>query len=73
MVSSYRSQGQCWAPHSFMGSSVGRKPDGLQRTRRWSRTKESQQIPFTFVEQVHVDTKINHENIGKTKPADTLV
>lgn len=35
--------------------------------------KESKQIPFTFIEQVHVDTKINHENTGKTKPPDVML
>lgn len=38
---------------------------GLQGTRRHSRKRESKQIPFTIVQQVHTDTKINHENTGK--------
>lgn len=43
---------------------------GLQGTRRHSRKRESKQIPFTIIEQVHMDTKINHEDIGKNRCHD---
>lgn len=49
----------------WMGSLVG-----LQGTRRRSRKREFKQIPFTLIEQVHTDTKINHENIGKNRCHD---
>ena len=43
---------------------------GLRGTRRHSRKRESKHIPFTIVQQVHTDTKINHENIGKNRCHD---
>ena len=46
-------------------SSMDRKSDILRGTRIHSRKRESKQIPFTLIEQVHTDTKINHENLGK--------
>lgn len=51
-------------------SSVDGKSDRPHGTRIHSRKRESKQIPLTLIEQVHTDTKINHENLGKNRCHD---
>lgn len=50
-----------------MGSSVDRRLDGLREAPGdGSGERDLSKFLFSFTEQVHVDTKMNHENTGKT-------